>query len=196
MTSGMPESTVATSELVVPRSMPTILPTPQSCHRCPPVRTSFSISIFPAPRQVPSVARLDAQNTTDRFEFERALLQRGVKVLAGVDEAGRGPLAGPVVAAAVSLPTEWISNGLPVELAKLNDSKQLSAVQRQKFFAALTANHAVQFAIAWTDAETIDAINILQATQRAMNQALRQLQPAPEHVQDPRPLRIRAGVEH
>jgi ribonuclease HII len=124
---------------------------------------------------------LEGQGTNDRFEFERALLQRGVKRIAGVDEAGRGPLAGPVVAAAVSFPAEWMSCGLPVELTGLNDSKQLTALQRERFFERLTAG-GVQFAIARIDAGTIDAINILQATHRAMNQALAQLRPQPEHV--------------
>ena len=128
------------------------------------------------------MARLDRQGTSDQFKYERVLLQRGVKRVAGVDEAGRGPLAGPVVAAAVSFPEEWISRGLPGELAGLNDSKQLKAVQREAFFDRLTAGGDVQFAIARIDAETIDAINILQATHRAMNQALAQLRPQPEHV--------------
>jgi ribonuclease HII len=86
------------------------------------------------------------------------------------------------VAAAVSFPLEWISRGLPDELAGLNDSKQLKAVQREAFFERLTAGGDVQFAIARIDAEIIDAINILQATHRAMNQALAQLRPQPEHV--------------
>ena len=128
------------------------------------------------------MARVDRQGTNDQFEFERALLQRGVKCIAGVDEAGRGPLAGPVVAAAVSFPEEWIARGLPTELAGLNDSKQLTAVQRERFFERLTAGVGIPFAIARIDAETIDAINILQATHRAMNQALAQLRPQPEHV--------------
>ena len=128
------------------------------------------------------MARLDPKGTNDQFEFERALLGRGVKCIAGVDEAGRGPLAGPVVAAAVSFPAEWISCGLPAEFAGLNDSKQLTALQREGFFERLTANRAVQFAVARIDAETIDAINILQATHRAMNQALAQLRAQPEHV--------------
>jgi ribonuclease HII len=128
------------------------------------------------------VARFDRQGTNDQFEFERALLQRGVKRIAGVDEAGRGPLAGPVVAAAVSFPSEWILRGLPAELAGLNDSKQLTALQREGFFKRLTVGGDLQFAIARIDAETIDAINILQATHRAMNEALAQLRPQPEHV--------------
>jgi len=125
---------------------------------------------------------LDRQGTGDRFQFERALLQRGATRIAGVDEAGRGPLAGPVVAAAVSFPVEWISRGLPAELAGLNDSKQLRDAQRESFFERLTVGGDVQFAIARIDAETIDAINILQATHRAMDQALAQLRPQPEHV--------------
>ena len=128
------------------------------------------------------MARLDSQGTLDRFEFERALLQSGLTRVAGVDEAGRGPLAGPVVAAAVSFPIDWSVHGLPAELEGLNDSKQLPAAQREKFFEVLTAGAAIQFAIAGIDAGTIDAINILQATHRAMNRALAQLRPAPQHV--------------
>ena len=63
----------------------------------------------------------------DRFEFERALWVHGLTRVAGVDEAGRGPLAGPVVAAAAILPSKWAETGLPRELDGLNDSKQLTA---------------------------------------------------------------------
>ena len=76
---------------------------------------------------------------SDRFEFERALWQQNVARVAGVDEAGRGPLAGPVVAAAAILPPRWAESGLPAELAGLNDSKQLTEAQREKFFDFLTA---------------------------------------------------------
>jgi len=129
-------------------------------------------------------------NPTDRFEFERALWTQGVARVAGVDEAGRGPLAGPVVAAAAVLPSKWAETGLPPELEGLNDSKQLTAVQREKFFAFLTACPEVQFAVAQVGAGQIDAINILRATHRAMNDALGQLQPAPEHaLVDGRPVK-------
>jgi len=127
------------------------------------------------------VARRDAQSAVDRFESERALLHGGLTRIAGVDEAGRGPLAGPVVAAVVSFPVEWIGDGLPADLEGLNDSKQLTCAQRDEFFETLTAGR-IQFGIGTADAGTIDAINILQATHRAMNQALAQLWPAPEHV--------------
>ena len=126
----------------------------------------------------------------DRFEFERVLWQKNLTRVAGVDEAGRGPLAGPVVAAAAILPAKWAQSGLPLELEGLNDSKQLTQIQREKFFAFLTACGEIEFAIAQTDAAQIDEINILQATHRAMNAALAQLSPQPQHaLVDGRPVR-------
>ncbi len=119
---------------------------------------------------------------TTTFEFELPLWQAGVLRVAGVDEAGRGPLAGPVVAAAAILPPAWADTGLPAELASLNDSKQLTEAQRERYFAFLTTCAEIEFAIAAVDAGVIDAINILQATHRAMNAALVQLQPRPRHV--------------
>jgi ribonuclease HII len=126
----------------------------------------------------------------DRFEFELPLWQQGIARVAGVDEAGRGPLAGPVVAAAAILPPRWAETGLPAELAGLNDSKQLTEAQREKYFAFLTACAEIEFAIAAVDAGVIDEINILQATHRAMNDALAQLQPLPPHaLADGRPVK-------
>ena len=116
----------------------------------------------------------------DRFEFERALLRAGITLIAGVDEAGRGPLAGPVVAAAVVFPADWIQTGLPKDLDGLNDSKQLTQKQREAFFAFLTVRPEIRFAIASVEVEIIDRINILQATHCAMNDALAPLQP--QHV--------------
>jgi len=117
-----------------------------------------------------------------QFVFERQLLQRGRKAIAGVDEAGRGPLAGPVVAAAVILPNDWIASGMPVELADLNDSKQLNHQQREEFYGRLIGSPSVRFAIASVNVETIDFLNILEAAYRAMKQALRELSPPPDHV--------------
>ncbi len=117
-----------------------------------------------------------------RFRYERELVARGCGDIAGVDEAGRGPLAGPVVAAAVIFPRDWIVNGLPRNLRGLNDSKQLLPEERDVYFAKLTNCAKVRYAIAWSDHTLIDAINILQATFRAMNDALAQLNPAPAHV--------------
>jgi len=110
------------------------------------------------------------------------LVQRGLLRVAGVDEAGRGPLAGPVVAAAVVFPVAWITNGLPEVLRGVDDSKSLSAVKRENLFAILTTRLEISFGIAQADASLIDEINILQATHHAMNLALAQLRPAPEHV--------------
>lgn len=118
----------------------------------------------------------------DRLAHERELLATGLTLLAGLDEAGRGPLAGPVVAAAVIFPVEWLRGEFPVALAKLNDSKQLSEAQREHYFAWLTSRAEVRSAIAQADAAVIDRINILQATHRAMNDALAQLTPPPAHV--------------
>jgi ribonuclease HII len=110
--------------------------------------------------------------------------------LAGVDEAGRGPLAGPVVAAAVILPRAWVLEGIPDAFADLNDSKQLTEAQRDRFFAGLTGDPAVRFAIAAVEPSVIDEINILQATHRAMNQALADLGDDVDHaLVDGRPVR-------
>lgn len=118
----------------------------------------------------------------DRFAFERRLLAAGHRVVAGTDEAGRGPLAGPVVAAAVVFPAAAIEAGLADDLRELNDSKQLTPAARERFYELLLARNDIGRGVAVVDAATIDALNILQATHRAMNEALRQLQPAPDHV--------------
>jgi ribonuclease HII len=118
----------------------------------------------------------------DRLEFERDLWSRKFTSVAGVDEAGRGPLAGPVVAAAVILPATWAYGGFDERLTELNDSKQLTEAQRENFFTIITTHPDLRYAIAIVDAATIDRINILQATHRAMNEALAKLQPQPQHV--------------
>lgn len=123
-----------------------------------------------------------AANAADRLEWERGLWDSGCRVVAGVDEAGRGPLAGPVVAAAVVLPWEWGRDGVPAEYEGLDDSKKLSARARDRFFGLLTTDQRVRFAIAEASARVIDAINILAATHRAMNDALGMLEPSPAHV--------------
>ena len=125
---------------------------------------------------------MKGQPSTDRFAFERELLLPGLTRIAGVDEAGRGPLAGPVVAAAAMFPEQWIADGLPAELNGLNDSKQLTARQRDQFFQVLTSCGRVTFAIAQMDAACVDEINILQATHRAMNDALAALTAVPQHA--------------
>jgi ribonuclease HII len=131
-----------------------------------------------------------AAKLLDRFEFERALWQKNLTRVAGVDEAGRGPLAGPVVAAAAILPAGWAGAFLPRDLEGLNDSKQLTEAQREKFFTFITACGEIEFGIAEVDAAVIDEINILQATHRAMNAALAKLNPSPQHaLVDGRPVK-------
>src|SRR6185436_19666375 len=103
-----------------------------------------------------------------RLSHETDLWKQGLTLVAGVDEAGCGPLAGPVVAAAVVFPNAWLQSGLPFKLRGLNDSKQHDAEQREKFFQIITANADIGYAVATVDVEMIDRINIRQAAWRAM----------------------------
>ena len=119
---------------------------------------------------------------SNRLAHERELWQQGTTQVAGVDEAGCGPLAGPVVAAAVVFPSQWQETGLWPKLRGLNDSKQLTEAQREEYFAALVSNPEIRHAIATVEVEMIDRINIRQAAWRAMNIALDQLAPRPQHV--------------
>lgn len=98
------------------------------------------------------------------LSYESALQVQGYRLIAGVDEVGRGPLAGPVVAAAVILPPEF-------ELPGLNDSKQLSAHKRNQLFP-LIQERALDYSLGIVSAPVIDRINILQATYLAMWRAL------------------------
>lgn len=99
------------------------------------------------------------------FEHERALQEQGIFFVAGVDEAGRGPLAGPVVAAAVVFQN-------PADIpAGLNDSKKLTAKKRENLFAVLTTHPDIVWAASVQDASVIDRINILRATHLAMRTA-------------------------
>jgi len=118
----------------------------------------------------------------NRLSHERELWVQGLTDVAGVDEAGCGPLAGPVVAAAVVFPCTWNEAGLCHTLRGLNDSKQLTAEQREKFYGVITTHPEIRYAIAIVDVEMIDRINIRQAAWRAMQQALDQLQPRPQHA--------------
>ncbi len=118
----------------------------------------------------------------NRLQHERELCSSGLLRIAGVDEAGRGPLAGPVVAAAVVFDARWLESAAKGLLRDLNDSKQISEAQREDFFGILTSESSIQFGIAEVDAATIDSVNILQATHLAMNLALQKLSPAPQHV--------------
>ncbi|MEC8928015.1 MAG: ribonuclease HII [Verrucomicrobiota bacterium] len=116
------------------------------------------------------------------FQIEREHRARGMARLAGVDEAGRGPLAGPVVAAAVVLPEEWFSTGLPDSLAGLNDSKQVNEGDRKRWFGVLTSGQGIEFGVGIVTAEEVDRVNILQATHQAMREALAGLEPRADHA--------------
>jgi ribonuclease HII len=118
----------------------------------------------------------------NRLGFERELWRAGMTCVAGVDEAGCGPLAGPVAAAAVVFPCGWLETGICRALHGLNDSKQLTEDERERYFEVITTHPEIKRGIAVVDAGEIDRINILQAAHRAMGLALEQLEPAPEHV--------------
>ena len=118
----------------------------------------------------------------NRLCHERELWRQGLNWVAGVDEAGCGPLAGPVVAAAVMFPCSWLEQGLGAGLRGLNDSKQLAVEQREKYFSAITTHPGIRYAVADADVELIDRINIRQAAWRAMSLALDRLEPRPQHA--------------
>jgi len=115
------------------------------------------------------MALADSKKQTPDFSFEMTHIKAGKKCIAGVDEAGRGPWAGPVVAAAVILDRKNIPEGL-------NDSKKLSPVRRDELFDQIVAN--AQYGVGIVQADEIDRINILQATMKAMAKALAAL---PQH---------------
>ena len=108
----------------------------------------------------------------DLWTLEQEIYDEGYSLICGVDEAGRGPLAGPVCAAGVILP-----RGL--EIPGLNDSKKLSEKKREELFDLIT-DKAVSFGIAFAEVEEIEKLNILNATFLAMNRAIEQLSPKPE----------------
>ena len=107
-------------------------------------------------------------------EFERMARLCGYRRIAGIDEAGRGPLAGPVVAAAVILPTRC-------RLSGVNDSKQLSESERERLYEAILEK-AIGVGIGSADAGEIDRLNILEATRLAMRRALKHLTPSPDYL--------------
>jgi ribonuclease HII len=107
-------------------------------------------------------------------EFEQEARRCGYRRVAGIDEAGRGPLAGPVVAAAVILPVRC-------QVAGVDDSKQLSQAERERLYGVILKK-AVGVGIGSADADEIDALNILEATRLAMRRAVENLVPPPDYL--------------
>ena len=109
---------------------------------------------------------------TELWELENEIYAEGYNLICGVDEAGRGPLAGPVYAAAVVLPRDAVIDGL-------NDSKKLTEKKREALFDVIT-ERALTYGIASASVEEIEELNVLNATFLAMNRAIAKLDPAPE----------------
>ena len=106
------------------------------------------------------------------YEYEKAAVLSGFNIICGVDEAGRGPLAGPVCAAAVILPTDAVIEGL-------DDSKKLSEKKRERLYDEITKK-AVAYCVAYGTLEEIESVNILEATFIAMNRAIDGLKVKPD----------------
>ncbi len=110
----------------------------------------------------------------DNYKYEHELWNEGIGLVAGVDEVGRGPLIGPVVAAAVILPHDFYLEGL-------TDSKKLSEKKRELFYKIIKEK-AIAIGIGIIDEKRIDEINIYEATKEAMKDAIRKLEPRPEYI--------------
>ena len=119
-------------------------------------------------------AKKDELSSVDWLLYERTAREEGYTLVCGVDEAGRGPLAGPVFAAAVILPPDTIIEGV-------NDSKKLSEKKREALFDVIREK-ALAYGIAAADHSEIDDINILNATYLAMRRAVEMLEPAPDLI--------------
>ena len=107
-------------------------------------------------------------------EYENILYNKGIKLIAGIDEVGRGPLVGPVVTAAVILPANYYDE-------RINDSKKISEKKREELYDVIMQN-AISVGIGMSSNEVIDEINILEATKRAMIEAVNNLSIKPEHL--------------
>ena len=110
----------------------------------------------------------------DLYIYEKELIDKGIKLIGGIDEVGRGPLVGPVVAACVILPLNY-------KLEGLTDSKKLSEKKREKFFEILQKD-AISIGVGIIDEKKIDEVNIYEATKLAMTEAFNNMKVKPEHV--------------
>ena len=116
----------------------------------------------------------EIERLTELSKFEREYRQKGFDIIAGIDEAGRGPLAGPVVAACVILSKDCMIEGV-------NDSKKLSEKKREELYDVITQK-AISWGVGIIDNNIIDEINILNATRMAMKQAIENLAVKPEFI--------------
>ncbi|MFA7257791.1 MAG: ribonuclease HII [Kiritimatiellales bacterium] len=124
------------------------------------------------------------------LRYEKEAWKSGLFFIAGVDEAGRGPLAGPVVAAAVAFDREPLENGGAEQFTGLTDSKALTEKRREHFFEQLQQCSFARIGCSVIGADVIDEINILQSTWKAMAEAVAQISPQPDLVLvDGRPVR-------
>ena len=116
----------------------------------------------------------EIKRLTELSKYEAEYYSKGYNLICGIDEAGRGPLAGPVVAGAVILPKGCLIEGV-------NDSKKLSEKKREKLYEEITQN-AIAWAVGIVDNEEIDRINILEATRKAMKMAIEGLKVKPDYI--------------
>ena len=107
-------------------------------------------------------------------EYENELYQKGIELVAGVDEVGRGPLVGPVVCACVILPKDYFNE-------EINDSKKISEKKREKLYDTIMKD-AISVGVGISSEKVIDEINILEATKLAMKEAIKNSKTKPEHV--------------
>ncbi|MCX7974234.1 MAG: ribonuclease HII [Candidatus Aminicenantes bacterium] len=115
------------------------------------------------------------------FRIERSFLKRGINYIAGVDEAGRGALVGPVIAAAVILPPEFYKGKYPFWLTEIDDSKSLTPSKREKL-KELIFNHALSVGLGGASVREIEKLNIHRASLLAMRRAVSRLLPEPELI--------------
>ncbi|MEE6131294.1 ribonuclease HII [Priestia sp. GS2] len=134
-------------------------------------RKGVQQAVIQRKKQIQASERLKEQ-FYQMMSYENKQYDQGVKFIAGIDEVGRGPLAGPVVAAAVILPREFFLPGL-------TDSKKLSEAKREEFYEII-CQQAVAVGVGIVDAATIDKLNIYQATKTAMMEAVEGLAVKPE----------------
>lgn len=147
------------------------------------MRRSFEQAVMPFEAEGAPMQTNRPTDSVGLLRWERwARGQRGWRRVGGVDEAGRGPLAGPVVAACVVLPAEALDDLIAGALRGLTDSKKLSAARRETYFEALHADARIEVGLGQCSAEEIDRMNILRATWLAMARAVQALRGPPDGV--------------